>query len=222
MATEQKQDVQIVWHQISIIERFSSVLYPIDIIELLRQLPTIGYVVSDLVLRGTPEAGKPVAQKGDIEIAINQDNKTIGVRGREVERTVNAFKELRDFYLERLDPSPSLATQYLELNGEGWAKSGNNPSAVFASFWSDYKPLQKLGILLESDVVNFGVQLVPPNKDPNAPDWFHIYLQPLIPSAAKRYHLRCIWRDTDIEQLLKKFAKVNDIFRNLVKRVEGK
>lgn len=222
MTTEQKQDIQIVWHQVSIIERFSSVLYPLDITELLRQLPTIGYVVPDLVLRGTPEAGKPIAQKGDVELAINQDNKTIGIRGREAEKAVVLFKELRDFYLERLDPSPGLATQYLELNGEGWAKSGNNPNASFASFWADYKRLEELGVILESDVVNFGIQIVPPNKDPNNPEWFHIYLEPLIPSAARRYHIRCIWRGTDVEHLLKKFAKIDETLRNLIKKIEGK
>lgn len=222
MTTEQKQVIQIVWHRAAVIERFSSVLYPLDIAELLRQLPTIGYVVPELVLRGTPEVGKPIAQKGDIELVINQDNKTIGVRGREAEKAVVSFKELRDFYLQRLDPSPGLATQYLEFDGEGWARSENNPSASFASFWSDYGPLQELGVILESDAVNFGVQLVPPNKDPNTPDWFHIYLEPLIPSAARRYHVRCIWRDTDVEQLLKKFAKIDDTLQNLIKKIEGK
>jgi hypothetical protein len=70
------EQVEFTWQSVSVIQRFSSVLYPLDTYELLRQMPTIGYVVSDLVFRGIMEAGKPAAQKGDIELLINQDKKS--------------------------------------------------------------------------------------------------------------------------------------------------
>jgi hypothetical protein len=140
-----EKQIEIVWRKVSIVQRFSSVLYPLDIFELLKQLPTIGYVVPELVLRGTPEANKPIAQKGDIELVIDQANKTIGVTGRELEKALASFKELRQFYSERLDPSSGLATQYIEFDGEGWAKSGNSPVSSFASFWSDCRSLEELG-----------------------------------------------------------------------------
>jgi len=222
MVQEQKQRTQITWHGVSIVERFTSVLYPFDILELLKQLPTIGYIVPDLVLRGTPEPGKPIAQKGDVELVVNQDNKTIGVRGREVEKAISMFEELRNFYLERLDPSPGLVTHYLEFGGEGWAKSGSNPVASFASFWANNENLTDLSGVVGSDVTNFGVHLVPPNKDPNDPEWFEIDVGPLIPSAARRYHVRYIWRGADTEQLIKKFADVNDTVRKLIAKIEGK
>ena len=216
-----REHILVVWQRVSIIQRFSSALYPLDVFELLKQLPTIGYVVPDLVLRGTGEAGKPIAQKGDIELAINQDNKTIGVVGRALDKTIASFGELRDFYLERVDPSPGLATHYLEIDGDGWAKSGNSPTASFASFWSEHRPLQELGTILGEDVVNFGVQMVPPNRDPNAPEWFHIYLDPLIPSANKRYHFRFVWRGADMEKMLNNSAKAEDMLRRLIKKIEG-
>lgn len=223
MNAEQKKQVQVVWYRILISERFSSVLYPIDVIELLKQLPSIGYVVPDLVLRGTPEANRPLASKGDIELIINQDNKTLGVRGRETEKTVESLKELRQLYLERLNPSTGLVVQYIELDGEGWAISDKNPTSAFTSFWANYSPLQELGALFEeNDVSNFGIQLVPANKDPNNPEYFQLNVQPHIPSASSRYHIRCIWRGADIEHLLDKFVNTDRMIQNVIKSIEGK
>lgn len=221
MAGEKQPNIQIVWHQVDVMERFSSVLYPLDTLELLRQLPTIGYIVPDLVLRGTPEEGKPVATKGDIELLINQENKTIGVRGRDLEKALASFKELREFYLERLDPSPGLATHYVELVGQGWIKSKANPTEVCSSFWASYSPLRELGKLLDAKTTNFGLQLAPANRDPNDPNWFHIYIEPLIVSSSKRYRVRWIWRGSDVERLLEKFSKVDETLQKLIAKLEG-
>lgn len=221
MAGEKQPGIQIVWHQVVIVERFSSVLYPLDILELLKQIPTIGYVVPEPVLRGTPEEGKPIATKGDIELLINQDNKTIGVKGRDVEKAIASFRELREFYWERLDPSPGLATHYLEFNGHGWAKSRANPTEICSSFWSKYAPLRDLGRFLEAEVTNFGLQLVPPNKDPNDPNWFHIFIEPLVASSSRRYRINWVWRGTNTEELLEKFSKVDQTLQKLIAKLES-
>ena len=221
MTADKQSDLQSVWHQVTITERFSSVLYPLDMLELLKQIPTIGYVVPELVQRGVIEGGKPIATKGDVELIINQDNKTIGVKGRDPANAVLSFQELRQFCSERLDPSPGLATQYVELDGQGWAKSEKDPTEICSRFWANYAPLRDLGQVLGVDVANFGLQLVPSNKDPNDPEWFHIYIEPLIASSSRRYRIRWIWRGSDMEQLLEKFSKVDDSLEKLISNIEG-
>ncbi len=213
--------IQIVWQRVSITEGFSSVLFPLDVFDLLRQLPNIGYVVPDLVLRGTPEANRPIATKGDVELTISQDNKTIGVRGRGPEKIVEAFKELREFYLENLDPSPSLATRYLEFDGHGWVKSKSNPSEVFNRLWKDHKVFHDLSSLLGENVSNFGLELTPPNKDPNDPNWFHINIQPVVVSSNKRYRVRWIWRGENLKELLNKFSKIDETLLKVISKLEG-
>ncbi len=92
----------------------------------------------------------------------------------------------------------------------------------FASFWANSESLTELGTVIGSDVVNFGIQLAPPNRDPNNPEWFHIHVGPHIPSAARRYYVRYTWRGANTEQLIKKFADVDDTVRRLIARIEGK
>ena len=222
MAQGYQIPIEIHWYSVSIVERFSSPLYPLDALELLRQLPIIGYIVPEQVLRGIPVSNQPIARKGDVELIINQDNKTIGLKGREIGRTIEYFKELRQFYFEHLDPSPGLLTQYMEFNGEGWAKSGNNPTATFSSFWANNENLVQLGKIIGMDVSNFGVQLVPPNQDPNSPEWFHIYLEPHVASASRRYHVLYIQRGSKVEQLLDRFSRVDDFVIDLIKKIEEK
>ncbi|MBI2857538.1 MAG: hypothetical protein HYX90_00550 [Chloroflexi bacterium] len=221
MATADGKQFRIGWHEVSILERFSSVLYPIDIMELLRLLPTIEYLVPALVLRGTPEIGKPIATKGDAELVLNQENKTIGIRGRDIATAVKWFTELRKFYMEKLDPSPGLETQYVEINCEGWAKSGTSPNASFASFWSNCHELEELGAIVGKDAVNYGIQLAPANTDPNRPDWFHFYIEPLIVSSDKRYRVKCIWRESQAEPALTKFVGIEGLVEKMIRKIEG-
>lgn len=221
MAGDKQPNVQIVWHHVSIMERFSSVLYPLDIVELLKGIPNIGYIVPELVLRGTPELDKPLATRGDIELMINQENKTIGVKGRNVEKTIESFQELREYYLKQMDASPGLATHYVEFQGQGWAKSNANPNEVFGNFWANHIPLQNMGKLFGTDLTNFGIQLAPARKDPNDPDWLHIFIEPLIAASSRRYQVRLIWRSSEIKDLLVKFSKIDETLQKLVSKLEG-
>jgi hypothetical protein len=221
MPEGQKTAVEVVWQQVSTVERYSSPLYPINIPRLLAQLPLVGYIVPDLVLRGTPEQGKPIAMKGDTELVINTDNKTLGVKDKDPESTVNAFRELRKFCLERLDPPP-LAVQYVEFDGAGWIKSKDNPLKVFSSMWHESKALQKLGSIIGEETTNYGVEIVPKDTDPNNAKWFHISIQPYPPSGTKEYIVRWIWREPDSERFLKKSAKCTETLRTMISTIENK
>lgn len=220
LSNPKQSSIKLVWHQISIIERFSSVLYPFDVLELLRMLPNLAYVVPELVARGMPEPGRALATKGDIELALNQDNKILGVRGRDTGATILAFQDLRRFCFEQLAPSPGLTTHYLEFDGQGWAESGSNPLETLARFWGSFRPLGELAKLVETEVTNYGVQLTPP-KDPNDPSWFHIYIEPLVASSNSRYRIRYIWRGPDVDEMLGKFAEVDDTLKRLISIIEG-
>jgi len=220
MAEGKKTDIDVAWHRVSVIERFSSVLYPINVPQLLWQLPTIGYIVPDLVLRGTPEQGKPIATKGNTELTLNMDNKTIGVIDKDPEKATTAFLELREFYIGRLDLSPP-EVQYVEFDGQGWVRSKESPVRVFSHIWRDSKPIQKLGSILGEDATNYGIEIVPREQDPNNPKWFHVAIHPLPASSLKQYYVRWIWREPNSAQLLKRYAKVNDTLRTMISTIEA-
>ncbi|MBI4188841.1 MAG: hypothetical protein HY529_06510 [Chloroflexi bacterium] len=176
----------------------------------------------DLVLRGTPEPNKPVAQKGDVEFLIDQGNKTMGVAGRDLQKTIDSFKELSSLSIERLDLSPDVVTDYVELNGDGWAKTDQSPVSSFSSFWSNCKLFPELAKVVGDNVVNFGVELAPPDKNPNDPEWFYIILQPLFASATRRYHFQYLKRGANTDKMFDAFAKADDTLKRLIMKIESK
>jgi len=221
MAERKQRDVQIVWQRVTLIERFSSVLYPLDLPELLRQIPTIGYVVSEPSARGIAEGVMPSASKGDVTLIINEGNKTLGVAARDPGTALQSYEELRCFYIEHLDPSPGLKSHYHELQAVGWAKSGQDPVRTCSRFWSNHAGLKGIGDVLGETITNFGIHLVPSDRDPNQSDWFHITVEPSVTSGSKRYRFNWIWREQDPQRVEKQTSTVEEVLKRTILKLEA-
>jgi len=208
------------WRSLRLLERFKNVLYPIDMSTLLRLLPTIGYIVRAKTLKGVLEAGEPVAIKGNVELLVNQDNKTLGVEGRQTSEVINGFRELRSFWLEQLTPSPSAETHYVELAGQCVIRSLKNPTLVFTGFWSQLEGLGKLSRIVGFDVTNFGMRLVPQGMNPNNTDWFDLRIQQQVISSANHYFVDIVWRNKEMEKVMDGFSKVDETISALIREVE--
>ncbi|MCL0066154.1 hypothetical protein M1N79_04690 [Dehalococcoidia bacterium] len=210
------------WVSLSLNERFKNVLYPVDLPVLLRLLPNIGYVVTKKILKGVLEPGEPWAVKGNVELLVNQDNKTLGVEGREISQVVDGFSELRAFWLDELSPCPDAETHYVELAGNGILRSLKNPTEVFTRFWSQSERLQRLSKTVGLDAVNFGLRLVPQNAAPNNADWFDLLIQPDVISSGNHYRINIAWRNKDVQTALESFRKVNETIRAVIREIERK
>lgn len=210
------------WRRLRLVERFANVLYPIDLFELLRQLPNAGYIVPKKVFKGVIEPGEAAARKGNVELVVNQDNKTLGIEGHEISpaEIIDSFNELRNFWHEHLDSFQNTETHYLELIGEGLVKTGKNPVKVFGQYWAQFSKMQELNKILGCEASNFGLQLTPTNTDPNNADWFDVRVNPLIVSSTKCYYVNLIWRNRDINKAIKTFSKMDDTIANLILEVE--
>ena len=217
-----EQGLELRWISVRLVERFRNVLYPIDIPMLLRLLPNIGYVVPEKGLKGVIEPGGALAIKGNLELILNQDNRTLGVSGRDVSEVLEGFNELRSFWTVHLNPSPSAETHYIELGGEGIISSQNNPSRVFSEFWGRFDIMQKLSGIVGLDVTNFGFRLVPRNIEVNNTEWFDLRIQPQVISSANQYYINIVWRSKDMEVALNSFTKVNDKIDALIRKIERK
>jgi len=221
MPSSPRENMILKWETLSLIERFGNVLYPLDVVDLLRQLPKLGYIVAERVLRGAIlEPGQPLAIKGDVELRINQDNKTLGVVGRDVESVQEAFQNLRQLWMEQLDTSPNICTDYVEIDGSGWAKGQRNPIEVFGKWRGGLTKIEALGKVLGCDVTTFGLHLCVPNTDPNSPNWFDIRITPSVVSGAARYLVRAIWREQEVESVMRRFKNLDDTVRDLILEIE--
>jgi len=216
------ENPKVRWRRLRLIERFTNVLYPIDLFELLRQLPNAGYIVPQKIFKGVIETGEAIALKGNVELVANQDNKTLGIEGHEISpaEIIDSFNELRSFWQEHLDSSQNVETHYLELTGEGLVKTGKNPVKVFGQYWAQFNKVQALNKILGCEVSNFGLRLTPMNVEPNTTDWFEVRVTPLIVSSTKCYYVNLVWRNEDIDKAIKAFSKMDSTIANLILEVE--
>lgn len=208
------------WFSLRLIERFSNVFYPIEIPLLLRALPTIGYIVPKKVLKNVLEPGESIATKGNLELIFNQDNKTFGVEGRDLAEVIAGFNELRSFWVDQIKPSPPAQTHYVEMVGETLLPSTQNPNKILSEFWVGNKKLDKINQITGLDTVNFGLNLVPKNTEPNSTDWFSLNISPHILSSVNRYSIRVVWRIGNLEKALDNFCKINETILSIIKEVE--
>jgi hypothetical protein len=222
MDKTEKKGLDLRWVSLRLVERFMNVLYPLDIPILLRLLPNIGYVVPKKVFKGIVEPGEALAIKGNMELVLNQDNKTLGVQGRDISEVVEGFNELRNFWTEELNPSPVAETHYIELGGEGIVMSNTNATGVFNDFWNRFEIMQKLSKIIGFDVTNYGLHLATRNTDPNNTEWFDLRIQPQVISSANKYYINIVWRSRDMDKVLNGFTKLNDMIGALIKEVERK
>ncbi len=210
------------WRRLRLVERFANVLYPIDLFELLRQLPKAGYVVPPKIFKGVIEPGEAAALKGNVELVANQDIRTLGIEGHEISpaEIIDSFNELRSFWHEKLEPSRSIETHYFELTGEAWVKTRKNPVKVFGQYWAQFSKMQELNKILGCEASNFGLQLTPTNTDPNNANWFDVRIHPLIVSSTNCYYINLVWRNEDIDKAIKAFSKMDSTIANLILEVE--
>ena len=221
MASSARENVNIKWERVSLIERFATVLYPFEPTELLRELPKLGYIVAERILFGARlESGKPIATKGNVELIINQDNKTLGVMGRDIESVLTEFMNLREFWMKQLDPSPNTRTHYVEIDCDAWAKAQRSPIEAFGGLWEGSARMQRLGKLLKCDVTTFGLDICPPNTDTNSPDWFEIWIHPVVASSNTRYHIKVIWRKQQLDDVLRILKDIDNTVKEVILEIE--
>jgi hypothetical protein len=213
---DNKKKVQIRWVSVRVVERFINVLYPIDIPMLLRVLPNIGYIVPRKGLKGVLEPGDALAQKGNCELVMDQHNKLLGIESRDIPEAIQGFSELRNLWLKELNPSPAAETHYLELTGEGVIKTDINPTDAFNDYWSKNAKFGEINKIVGFDTTNYGIRIVPSSTNPNGVRWFDLRIQPTVISSANEYYINIVWRDGNVDALLKEYERLEQLIENII------
>ncbi|MCH8062528.1 MAG: hypothetical protein IH861_08495, partial [Chloroflexi bacterium] len=141
-----QSDLQI-WTQIvTMIARYNTVLYPIDLSMLLDQLPESGWIVSrkfDTV--GSGQTLDELPTKGNTRLRFDQGNKTIGVAGSDIEETLQTYKELMELIKDSEQLGVDGNIHYVELRIIGKIGSRKSPENVLSQWWSAHSDVSDIG-----------------------------------------------------------------------------
>lgn len=218
---KQPEHPTIHWRRISLVERFSAIVFPLDVEELLAELPELGYIVPADKERLAPQGQqlaltRELATKGELRLRLNQDAKILGVEGKQATEVLEAFKLLRNVCKERLDPSKGFASAFVEIVGTAWATTGKQPSQVFSKVWAGSPVFDKLNQALKMTTTQRGIRLVS-SLEIEAPSYREIDISPLIPTAS-RYHIEVVWREPTLERI---FEAMEGLDSTLIRTIQA-
>lgn len=214
---------ELIFLSTSFVERFTSVLYPIEMAWLLRVLPEAKWVVDDRIFQEGLPSGRAAASKGDSRLIVNQDNKTLGVGGLDPAITLKDFKEFREFWTQRsrLDPLPQ--THFAEFNVTARVFSNKNPLATFQAL-SARSPFPGLasGVgTLPPGLVHYGIRLVKPGTVPTETSWFDMRVEPAVVATRTQYHIQIVWREPSLETIVNGAEDIRTTLGRVIDGIEG-
>ncbi len=190
----------------ALIERYSSVLYPFPIESVLDRLPARGWLVpfADRDEGGLKLAG--LVSKGNVKLAFDLGNKTLGVRGIEPTETLAEFQELSQFLMADFGLGPEVTTHYLEWRFTGSVDLGSspkrNPTELLEDWWDGHDRsavfAQVMEKLLPGDPIGvYGIRMATKGKAANRPNWTELTLAPDVTAGTRFYNFDLIYRNED-------------------------
>jgi len=192
--------------RVTLLERFDSVLYPVNLLPLLDRVPELGWVVEERV---EDEQGirTKTPKRGNLRLIMDQGNKTLGVTGNDIADVVAGYRELRQAAQEVSDYSPTVETDYVEFRYIGQVRrQGVNPTDVLGRWWSGIDKAEKLGRLLadslQSDAETFapyGIRFAPHGLEPNRQNWAEFTVVPVNTAGQARFHVDMLYRNEKSE-----------------------
>lgn len=214
-------------NQATLIERFDSVLYPVDITTLLDRLPELGWLVPR---RADDEQGISLTDaptKGNSRLRINMGNKTLGVTSNDLNETLETYRELRQSIRDLGELSPEVRTDYVEFRYIGWIKGQSSPVQVFSSWWSGYERVvalgKHLGTCLPTEVEAlspYGIRFSPAGLDANRPNWAELSLVPLSTAGTQLYSFDLLFRNEDSKTVESVAETAHDLLESAIRTLE--
>ena len=214
--------------QVVLSERFDSVLYPIEIIDLFDRLPEFGWVVS----RRMDEQGtlrlRDAPSKGNVRLVIDTANKTLGVSGNDLTETLNEYRGLRSLIRELIEFPPQVVTDYVEFRYTGSISGETNPPQVFSAWWGEYDRAINLGEFLGERLPSdagplspYGIRFAPSGIDANRPNWTEFSITPSNIAGHKYYLFDLLFRHEDAALAERVAESADEILDSALARLEN-
>lgn len=222
-------DLQI-WTQIvTLIARYNTVLYPIDLGRLLDQLPESGWIVSrkfDSDVSGQTLDELPT--KGNARLRFDRGNKTIGVAGSDIDEALHTYKELMELIRDPAKVGVDGNIHYVELRIIGKIGSPKSPENVLSQWWSAHSDVSDIGDFLagkmpsDSEVMGQrGLRFTSVGITANRPNWAELTIYPDNTAFDRLYYFDLLYRNENSSIAEKVAETASGILTSTILRLES-
>ena len=212
--------------RVTLLERFDSVLYPVNLLPLLDRVPQLGWVVEERIEDDQGIRTKP-PKRGNLRLLMDQASKTLGVAGNDVADVISGYRELRKAARELSDYSPTVETDYVELRYIGqMRKQGVDPTEVLGRWWSGVDRIDGLGRLLADSLPSnatafapYGIRFAPSGLDANRQNWAELTLVPVNTAGRARFHFDLLYRNEESEVTEGVAERADDLIERVLNQI---
>jgi hypothetical protein len=201
--------------------RLKSLFFPLEFKEIVELLEARGFTILKEVQDRIPQVpvgaklviGGIIAEKQNILFRINQELGIIGMQGIDIEEVITEYEQFEEITKDTSNVDLKEESRFYEIISEIIIITKKDPIVVISNIFDEHDTLRQLSTILERDVTNFGIRLVPTNMAPTDEEWLEYKIEPLIAKPRTSYQSSIIFRSTDKE-------KVKDTALNLLRRIE--
>lgn len=152
-----------------------------------------------------------IAKKGTVEIFINPERRVLGILSETSTNDIlTASQDLEQVYQEIGMEETNLL--FVELIGNFIFQSAASPLQKLSAITAQGDLLQKIGSVMDKQIVTLGLNLAIKNTNPTDSEWLTLQIEPLYPSPNKSYLLKTVFRS-------KNKADVFEFTKHLEKRI---
>jgi hypothetical protein len=222
---EKKIDFQNVIVRFSI--RFDYVLFPFDIVELVDQLVKAGY--TSMVPRPPKMLGQNVrltakgkiAQKGDVEVEVNDERGVLAATSSTPMSAMQSLDEIIQLVKDKLGVDLSEKAAFYELMGNLDIRTDRNATEMIERISEKNKCIEELSKILNQDVSNYTLRLVPKGQFPSQPEWLDLTIEPDIAKPNAAYRVQVICRSRDKSKMERFTQSWIENLANIIKAIEA-
>lgn len=210
--------------------RLRSLFFPMDLTDIKPLLQEIDYSVYQELAERLPEApsgarlviGGNIAQRVDVgrRFSMNPDRGVVTITGHDIDGVVDDFTRFEKLVKERLKLDFEDNARFYEINFDGLATTGKDPTQVIARAYQDSKLLSSISQSLGIPAANFGIRVVEQNRYPTDDQWFEIKIEPSIPRPKSSYYINFLYREATKAAVLSKAKGIIETIKILITIME--
>jgi hypothetical protein len=201
--------------------RLKSLFFPLEFKEIVELLEAREFTILKEVQERIPQVpvgaklviGGIIAEKQNILFRINQELGIIGMQGTNIEEVITEYEQFEAVAKNTLNVDLMEESRFYEIISELVIIAKKDPIVVISKIFDGHNTLRQLSAILEIDVTNFGIRLVPTNRAPTDEEWLEYKIEPLIAKPHTSYQSSIIFRSIDKE-------KVKVTASNLLRRIQ--
>ena len=204
--------------------RLAHVIFPLEFRDLRDVLARNGY---ELVALPGPIPPAPtrivytgeIARKEQYTVHIDSSAGLVGVNGRSMTATYNAFEELSKIVMDNFGVSLGNNVHYHEIIAHYNARTGKNAILQIGRQFEDSALIHGLGKVLGKTTSMYSIRLAPKGDVPNQEEWYDISIDPDV-LKPETYHVGIIFRSPRKEEIASFAINLEETIGELLRTIE--